>query len=400
MQLELRIRRIDLAAKSEDRSKSGGAGQAPAGNRPKGPIAFGRFVMRQQRRFISRSVALAGLAAALFFTAVKPASCAEAEADFYKGKQIHLLVSTAAGGIYDAFARLIAQFMPDHLDGHPTIVVQNMPGTSGLKVTNYLYNDAPRDGTYIAAVHNGIPTAPFEEPEATHFDVNQLSWIGSISEDPFVGYVWYTAPIKTYEDAKKIPVVMASATIRSMGTEMSIISNAFFGTKFKIVTGYESGGTVKLAMERGELQGTFANSWGDLKEEAPDWIRDHKVRIIIQHGFHKDPDLPDVPLFVDQAKSDDDRQALDLMLARQDFARPYIAPPGLPAGRLDLLRQAFDATIHDPRFVAAAQDERMGVDHPMTGDALAKRVAQLSATPAAVTQRLTKVFEDFVAEQR
>jgi len=265
-----------------------------------------------------------GPALAVLMAIIEPGRTADAaEDDFYKGKQIRLVLSSAAGGVYDTFGRLIARFLPAYLPGRPTIIVQNMPGASGLKATNYIYNNAPRDGTVIAGVHNGIPTAPFEEPKQTHFDVNRLSWIGSISEDPFVGYVWHTSRVQTYEDAKKSEVVIGSASVNSMGSKMAILSNALFGTKFKLVIGYEDSSTVKLALE--------GNSWGDLKTQQPDWIRDKKVRIIIQDGYRKVPDLPDVPLIIDQAKTDADRQALDLMLERQKFARPYVAPPGLSA---------------------------------------------------------------------
>ncbi len=320
------------------------------------------------------------------------------EADFYKGKQIRLIASTGPGGVYDTFSRLLGQHMAAHLPGRPNIVVQNVPGASGLKATNYLYNDAPRDGTVIAGVHNGIPNAPFEVPQGVHFDVNKLSWLGSISEDPFVGYVWHNAPIKTFDDAKTTQVVMGSSSANSMGTKMAIISNAFFGTKLKTVTGYEDSSTVKLALEKGEIQGTFANSWGDLKTQQPDWIRDKKVRIIIQDGFHKDPELPDVPLIIDQAKTEADRQALEFMMARQDFARPYVAPPGLPPERLETLRRAFEATMRDPKFIAAVKAQRLEVANPMTGEQLAKRVQQLAATPASVTQRLTKLFDDYMGK--
>ena len=337
---------------------------------------------------------------AIIIAIVAPGRAAHAaDDDFYKGKQIRLLISSGPGGVYDTFGRLIARFLPAHLPGHPTIVVQNMPGASGLKAANYLYNNAPRDGTVIAGVHNGIPTAPFEEPKQAHFDVNKLSWIGSISEDPFVGYVWHTSPVQTYEDAKKSEVVMGSASINSMGAKMAILSNALFGTKFKLVIGYEDASKVKLALEQGELQGTFANSWGDLKTQQPDWIRDKKVTIIIQHGYRKDPDLPDVPLIIDQVKNDDDRQALDLLLERQRFARPYVAPPGVPPERLEILRRAFDATVKDPNFVKGAQAARLAVDNPMTGEQLTKEIARLSATPAAVMGRLSKLFDDYLANK-
>jgi tripartite-type tricarboxylate transporter receptor subunit TctC len=317
--------------------------------------------------------------------------------DFYRGKQIRLVVSSGPAGVYDTFARLIARFLPAHLPGQPTIIVQNMPGASGLRAANYLYNSAPRDGTVFAAVHNGVPTAPFEEPKQAHFDVNKLSWIGSISEDPFVGYVWHTAPVQAYEDAKKSQLVIGSASVNSMGAKMALFSNAVFGTKFKLVIGYESASKVKLALEQGELHGTFANSWSDLKTQQPDWIRDRKVTIIIQHGYHKDRELPDVPLIIDQVKNDADRQALDLLLERQRFARPYVGPPGLPPERLALLRRAFDATMKDPDFVKNAHAARLPVESPMTGEQLTEEIARLSATPLAVMERLEKIFNDHAA---
>lgn len=346
------------------------------------------------------STRFAGPALALVIATVAPGRVTHAaEDDFYRGKQIRLIISSGPAGVYDTYSRLIARFLPAHLPGHPTIVVQNMPGASGLKATNYLFNNALRDGTVIAGVHNGIPTAPFEEPAQTHFDVNKLSWIGSISEDPFIGYVWHTSPVQTYEEAKKSQVVMGSASIDSMGSKMAILSNALFGTKFKLVIGYADSSKVKLSLEQGELQGTFANSWGDLRTQQPGWIRDKKVTIIIQHGYHKDPDLPDVPLIIDQAKNGADRQMLDLLLERQRFARPYVGPPGLSHDRLELLRTAFDATMKDPDFVKGAQAARLVVDNPMTGEQLTKEIARLSATPVVVMGRLSKLFDDYRANK-
>src|SRR5437870_5186064 len=145
---------------------------------------------------------------------VAPGRAVHAAADdFYKGKQIRLIISSGPAGVYDTYGRLLARYLPAHLPGRPTIVVQNMPGASGLRAADYLSNNAPRDGTVIAGVHNGIPTAPFEEPKQAQFDVNKLSWIGSISEDPFVGYVWHTTPIQSYEDAKKSEIVVGNASV-------------------------------------------------------------------------------------------------------------------------------------------------------------------------------------------
>jgi tripartite-type tricarboxylate transporter receptor subunit TctC len=154
-----------------------------------------------------------------------------------------------------------------------------------------------------------------------------------------------------------------------------------------------------VAIEKGELQGIFGDSWGDIRTQKPDWIDNHLVHIIVQTGNHKSPDLPDVPLLKDQAKTDNDRQLLAFLLARQEFSRPYIAPPGVPSDRLEVLRRAFDATVHDPQFLDALHSIRLTAENPMTGEALAKRVSDLSKTSQAVKDRLTKIFADYLAQE-
>lgn len=311
---------------------------------------------------------------------------------FYAGKQIRLIVDTAPGGAYDLYGRLLAKFYVHHIPGNPTIIVQDMPGAGGLKAANYMYSVAPRDGTVIDGSHSGIPTAALMFPTAAKFDVNRFSWIGSATSDPYVGYVWHTVPVKTLADCFKTPVVFGSATVGSAGTEYAILARDMFGLKLKIITGYKSSETVKLAMERGELQGTFGNSWTSLKSSKPEWLRDKKIRIIVQHGFKKLPELPNVPLLMDFAKNDADRTALTFMLARQDFAKPYFGPPQLPAGRLAILRQAFDATMRDPSFIAEGHKTGLALDDPMMGAELEQRVKKLSETPPAVVRRIVRML--------
>jgi tripartite-type tricarboxylate transporter receptor subunit TctC len=329
------------------------------------------------------------VAVALLCGAVVQADAAE----FYQGKQIRLIVSTPPSGAYDAFARLMAPVFADHIPGHPSIFVENMGGSAGLQAANYLANSAPKDGTVIGAVQNNIPTAPLLIPENAKFDADAFLWIGSITSDPFIGYVWGASKLQTYEDAKKQQSIMGAPAVRSYSAQMAQISNALFGTRFKIVIGYTGSNEVKLAMERGEIDGTFGNSWSSLKTQDPDWISEHKIRIITQFSLKADRELSDVPMFLDQAKTEDDRQMLELLQVQQVFAKPYLAPPGIPADRLAILRKAFDDTINDPKFLGEAKNMKLDVLDPMSGEELAALIAKVSKTSPVIIKRVKDIFD-------
>jgi tripartite-type tricarboxylate transporter receptor subunit TctC len=325
------------------------------------------------------------------------AVAADAVEDFYKGKQMQLIVSTAAGGAYDAFGRLIAPYITKYLPGHPLIIVQNMNGANGLTATNYLANQAARDGTVIAAVQSNIPTSELLSPSGVYFKAAELSWIGSITKDIFVGYVWHKSPVQSMEDALTKTATMGGQGVGAATIDFAIAANAFVGTKFKIVTGYSSSNETKLALERGEVDGTFGNGWTSLKIAEKDWLQDGKIKIFLQHGFQPHAELPNVPLFINFAKTPADRQALELLLARQETNKPYLAPPGVPADRLNALRRAFDASIKDPEFRAAADKAKLAIDGPLTGEELTAMVAKLAQTPPEVPKRIEKMFADFQA---
>jgi tripartite-type tricarboxylate transporter receptor subunit TctC len=337
-------------------------------------------------------------AAALAFFAIGGSSFADVPEDnFYSGKVLRLIVPTPPGGLYDAFARLIAEHMPEHIPGHPHIVVQNMGGAAGLVAANYVADVAPRDGTVFAAAHDSTMTAPLLSPEGAKFDVNRLSWIGNITRDPFVAYVWHTSPVQSLEDLKTKEATFGGNAVGAASIDYAIVAKEFFGLKVKIVTGYPNSTDVKLAMERGEIDGTFGNGWSSLKADEPDWLPEHKVTVLTQFGLMKQPEMPDVPLFVDLAKNEADRQALQLLLARQDLSKNYYAPPQIPATRLNILRRAFDATVRDPAFLADAAKESAPVDGPMTGEEVAAAAKSISATPPAVVQRIENMFAAFRA---
>ena len=207
--------------------------------------------------------------AALILGLSAPASTAE---NFYKGKQIRLIVSADAGTSYDLYARVLADVLPSHIAGQPVIIVQNMLGGSGLTAAGYMANVAARDGTVIAGVHSHIPTAPLLSRQGVQFDATKLSWIGSITSDPFVGFVWHTSPVQSLAEAKTKEVIMGGGGVGSASIDYAIIAKELLGFKFRIVTGYKSSADTKLAIERREIDGTFGNGWTSLKTAEPEWL--------------------------------------------------------------------------------------------------------------------------------
>ena len=294
--------------------------------------------------------------------------------DFYKGKQIRHR-QHRRGRAYDIYARLLAQVLGIISGASNDHRAKHTPGASGAKTANYIYTCARSRLDGVAGSVRS--TGPLTSPGAAVYVVNTLAWIGSITSVPFIGYVWHTAPIKSLEDAKTTEIIMGGVSVGTAGVDLAILAKEMFGLKFKIVTGYKSSTDIKLAMERGEVQGTFANGWSSIKTADPELLTEKKIRIIVQHGFKKHPELPDVPLIFDLAKTEADRQALTFMLARQEAAKPYFAPPEIPADRLALLRRAFDATVSDPKFVTLAKRAGITLDDPMTAGELASLVTRL-----------------------
>ena len=321
-------------------------------------------------------------------------------ADFYEGKQIRLIVSTPPSGAYDTYARLIAPTLAENIPGRPTIFVQNMGGAAGIQAANYLANAAPKDGTVIGAVQNNIPTAPLLSPEIAKFSIADFAWIGSITSDPFVAYVWHESKLQTYEQAKTEEFIVGAPAARSYSAQMAQVSNELFGTKFKLVLGYSGSDEVKLAMERGEIGGTFGNAWSSLKVQAPTWISEKKVRIITQFGFKPHPELLGVPMFIDQAKTQEDRELLELLQVPQEFARPLLTPAGIPEERLTILRKAFDDTLKGPKFLDALKKANLDLFNPLNGEELTAMVTKVSKTPPAVIKRTKDILDRILINKR
>ena len=316
-------------------------------------------------------------------------------ADFYSGKIITIVVSTEAGTGFDSYARLIAENMPRHIPGQPRFIVQYMPGAAGLKATNYIYATAPKDGTVIAATHGSIPTAALLAQQGVQYDASKLNWLGSITKDPFVGFIWHESPARQWQDFYTMEVTMGTEAVGSASADFPILSHAILGTKIKSIFGYKSSTESRLAVERGEVMGNFATTYSSLRSLSGDMLRDGRFRIVIQHGLTKIPELSNVPLLIDQAKNEDDRRLLEVFLARQETGKPYFLPPGVPADRVALLQEAFMATLKDEEFVRETQRGQLDISGPMSGPEVKALVERVSSAPLTIVDRIKKVFSDF-----
>ncbi len=339
---------------------------------------------------------LALLDIVLFAGGTIAARAADDEQDFYRGKQISLVVGGTPGSAYDFFARNIARVMGKYIPGNPQIVVKYMPGAGGLTVSNFMYNQAPRDGTVIGATTQSMPIASLLAPTGVRYDPTRFSWIGSAAKDVFVAYVWHTSPIQSLDELRTREGVFGANGVGSAGVDFPLVVRDILGLKLKVVPGYSGQPEVKIAMERGEIDGSFGNGWGDLTATQPTWVPQGKVRLLGQFGFERYPEIPgQVPVIMELVKNEADRQALALVTARQEFSKPYVAPPDIPAARLAMLRQAFDATIKDAEFVEEARKARLSTYGAMTGAEVAAMTLKLSQTPPAVVERVSRLFKDF-----
>ncbi len=331
------------------------------------------------------------LAAAITLTMGQgPAALAQPAASFFAGKQINFICGAAVGGGYDALARLVARHLGAHIAGNPSVIVQNMPAAGSLAATNLIANTAPKDGLTIALVQRGMLLARLINPGAVRFDLDKLNWIGSLSSEVGLAFAWYTSAHKTAEDLFARELIVGGHT--GVDPELTPrLYNAVLGTRFKIVTGYNGTADIGLAIERGEVEGIGDWSWSSLKKQKPDWIRDHKITPLLQSGLQNDPELPNVRNALEFAKTDSDRRVIELYLTQKKVARPLIAPPGVPADRLAMLRAAVAGLAHDPAFLADAEKSGLEAD-PISGAAVDEVVALIGSTPPDIAERYAKAF--------
>jgi tripartite-type tricarboxylate transporter receptor subunit TctC len=318
---------------------------------------------------------------------------ADAVSDFYKGKQIRMIVRTTVGGDYDQYSRLIARFIGKHIPGNPSILVVNMPGGGGITAANYMAQVAPHDGTVVGIVSQGLATdqALGMSPQLKA-DLREFNWIGNVVYSNQLLVVWKTSPTKTIEDAKKRETTIGTTGAGSASVQYPAFYNNVLGTKFKIVFGYPGGQHIDLAMERGEVEGRGTNPYSGWMASKPTWIPTKQIIPLIQAGLEKEPALPDVPLIIDQPVKPEDKPLLQFMAQASTVGRPFATTPGVPAERVAALRAAFQATLKDPEFIAAAAQENMEIN-PMNGDKMQEIIFGLLSSPKDVRDRVKVALE-------
>lgn len=315
---------------------------------------------------------------------------ADSVADFYTGKQITLIISTGVGGGLDANARLVARHMGKHIPGKPTIVARNMPGAGHIQATNFMFNQAPKDGSHIAAILPSFVLYQLIDGRGAQYDAQKLNWLGSSDVDNMNVYVWHTAPAQTVEDAKKTEILMGSTGAGSYTILFPTLMNRLLGTRFNTVSGYKSTNEIHLAMERGEVHGRAGNFFSSLKSQNADWLREGKITLLAQIGEERDTEFSTIPLLQELTEDQQARQIIRLFSAEIAMGKAYLTAPEVPMQRLDGLRRAFDATMMDSAFIGEAK--AAGIDvRPLKADAVSRIANEILATPKELVERAAEV---------
>jgi tripartite-type tricarboxylate transporter receptor subunit TctC len=336
-------------------------------------------------RFCVRLVATA--IAGLLISASMAVAQESAE-QFYKGKQISLVVGSSAGGGYDTYARLLARHFGSALPGNPTVVVQNMSGAGSNRAAGYIYSVAPKDGTAIGAIFPGAVLQPLLSDVPVPHDPNKLIYLGSANSDVYVCYVRTDAPVKTFKDVLDKELIIGASNPGATTYDLPLLLNNVLGAKFRIVTGYPGSREITLALDRGEVQGACGIGWTGIELMHPDWFAKDTVRVLVQLSTkgHVDLNKRNVPRAGEFARNEDERRVIELVFSQGIFGRPYVLPPGVPPERVAALRKAFVAALNDKVLRAEADKMQLDVD-PISGDDLQKLVSDLYATSPHVIER-------------
>ncbi|MFL6796010.1 MAG: Bug family tripartite tricarboxylate transporter substrate binding protein [Xanthobacteraceae bacterium] len=316
---------------------------------------------------------------------------AESVADFYRGQTVTIIVSSSAGGGYDTVARTIARFLGKHIPGNPPVVVRNMPGAGGMSATNYLYNQADKNGAVIGLLQNNTPFEPLFGTKEARYDPRKLSWLGTPSFETAMLLLWHTAPVDSVTQLRTREIAVGVSGANSTPAFYARLLNATLGTRMRLINGYAGQTEVFLAMERREVDGHPSAFYNSVRAMRPAWLRDHLVKPIVQYGPEKIPELGDVPFALDLVESREDRQLIEAAVAPLAVGRPFVAPPGVAGERIAALRAAFAFTMNEPEFLAEAERLGLGLNAARTGAELQELVERAYSSPPGVIERLRQL---------
>jgi tripartite-type tricarboxylate transporter receptor subunit TctC len=336
-----------------------------------------------------RHAVRAGITVALAGLIASPAAATSVE-EFYRGKTLNLIIGYSVGGGYDLYARHLARHIVKYIPGRPTIVPQNMTGAGSLRAATYIYSVAPKDGTVFGTFGRTMAITPLLTA-GTQFDGTKFTWLGSVTNEVSTCVTWHTSPVKTWADMLEKPVTLGGEGPGADPDVYALLYKNVFGAKVKLVTGYHGTSNLTLAMERGETEGLCGLSWSTLKSRHMQWMKENKINIIIQAAFKKEPEIASVPLITEVAKDGEQMQILKLLLAAQEMARPFAAPPDIPADRKAALVAAFEQTMKDPEYLSEAQKLNLDVN-PVGARTIDGLLAELYATPKDVLEKAAQAI--------
>jgi len=324
----------------------------------------------------------------LLLAALSGAASAQ-DASFYKGKTIRIVISTGVAGGYAEYARVLAEHMGRHIAGYPSFIVQSMPGAGGLTATNYLYAQAPQDGTTIGIVHSTIPLAPLWGGKGVRFETPKFNWLGALDRADGICITWRSSPVKTWSDLVNRESTVGSSGVGSQMDTYPAMLNKLFGTRMKVIGGYKSGTDIYLAMERGEVDGRCGGQLTVIRATRPDWLTERKINVPVLIAEKRSALFPDTPTVLEFVQDEVTRRQLELLMVSQTMDRPVLAPPGVPAERVKLLRAAFNATMADPAFLADIKKQRLTLDWVRGEEVTSTLAAAYSMPPDVVSAAKT-----------
>lgn len=345
------------------------------------------FIRQSVRRFMVGATTIAALS-----SLVTSASAQQSVEQFYKGRQVDMIIYSANNSAYDFYARLLIAHMGRFMPGNPTFIPKNMVGAGGLKASEYLYKIAPKDGATLGTIGRGLPFDQFLGRNEMGIDFLRLNWIGSMNRESTLALSWHTSPVKTFEDLQKMELLVPGTGAGADSELIPVALNSLLGTKFKIIRGYKNTTDAALAVERGELEGIAYWSWSALRSSHQHWVKEGKINMLFHTGDRVHPEIPDVRLVRNLVTDPVAKQALDFILARELLGRPFVAPPDVPADRVKALRDAFAKTLQDKEFLADAE-RRQAEINLVTGEEVEQVLRKAGSASKEVIESVKKALE-------